>query len=226
MTPPSGVRSSVPSGDAAVSVILRPSSSGSDRFGGGPEAPLQGVQPVGPFEAVGLQPSIELHQRLRSQAVEAALGVAPHLDEAGVAQHLEVARHPGLVHPHLGHQLPDDRSPPRTASRMRRRVGSAITSSTGRLPGTPEHTHLIYMCKQIFRTNRRSAFHAIPSAFCCGGHPRPVPRPVRSAGSTDSVGPPPWRRSHPQPWLVTLRLSPIGVIDANSWTVTVVASAH
>ena len=91
----------VPSGDAAVSVIRLLFFGGRIGLVVASEVSLQRVEPVGPLEAVGLQPGVELHERLRSQAVEAALGVAPHLDEAGVAQHLEVARDAGLVHPDL-----------------------------------------------------------------------------------------------------------------------------
>ena len=139
-------------GGRRVSVMRGPSSSGSDRFGGGPEVSLQRVEPVGPLEAVGLQPSVELHQRLRSQAVEAALGVAPHLDEAGVAQHLEVARHPGLVHPHLVDQLADGplaashRIEDATTGRLRDHVEDGKAAGHG-----AEHTHPIYMCKQTHR---------------------------------------------------------------------------
>ena len=157
------MRSSVPSGDAAVSVMRGPSSSGADRFGGGPEVSLQRVEPVGPLEAVGLQPGIELHQRLRSQAIEAALGVAPHLDEAGVAQHLQVARHSGLVHPHLVDKLPDGplAAPYRIEDATTGRLRDHVEDGKARAPR--EHTSSIYMCKQIFG-GERSACERRPEA--------------------------------------------------------------
>jgi hypothetical protein len=48
--------------------------------------------------AVRLEPFVEGPQWLGVQAVDVALGIAAELDEAGVAQDLEVTRHPGLVH--------------------------------------------------------------------------------------------------------------------------------
>ena len=76
--------------------------------GGALEVALEGVEPPGQLGAVGLEPLVELPQRLGAQAVEAALGVAADLDEAGVAEHLEVAGHAGLVHAdgvdELGHR--------------------------------------------------------------------------------------------------------------------------
>ena len=69
---------------------------------------FEGVEAPGQLGAVGLEPLVELPQGLGAQAVQPALGVAPDLDEAGVAQHLEVAGHAGLVHAdgvdELGHR--------------------------------------------------------------------------------------------------------------------------
>jgi uncharacterized HhH-GPD family protein len=66
---------------------------------------LEGVEAPGQLGAVRLEPGVELPQGLDAEAVEATLGVAADLDEAGVAQHLEVAGHPGLVHPEGVDQL-------------------------------------------------------------------------------------------------------------------------
>ncbi len=69
---------------------------------------LEGVEAPGQLRAVGLEPRVQLPQGLGAQAVETALGFAADLDEAGVAQHLEVPGHAGLVHPdgldELGHR--------------------------------------------------------------------------------------------------------------------------
>ena len=56
------------------------------------------VETIGPFAPVGLEPFVELHQRLGPQPVEAALRILSHLDEPGIAEHLEVAGDPRLVH--------------------------------------------------------------------------------------------------------------------------------
>ena len=47
---------------------------------------FEGVQAPGQLCAVGLQPLVELTQRLGAQAVEAALGIAADLDEAKVLE--------------------------------------------------------------------------------------------------------------------------------------------
>ena len=107
MTPPSAVRSSVPSGEACGAVghaeLLRASAGGVRR------CPCRCRSSASSRPAssrpVGLEPGVELAQRFRSQAVEAALRVPADLDEAGVAEHLEVAGHAGLVHADLLDQL-------------------------------------------------------------------------------------------------------------------------
>ena len=91
-------------------------------------------------------------KRLGAQAVEATLGVAADLDQAGVAQHLEVPGNAGLVHADSVESSVTERSPSRTASRIRRRVGSAITSRTASSSGTAStyaephiHANVCYM---------------------------------------------------------------------------------
>ena len=69
-----------------------------DRTGSALEVALQRVEAAGHLGAVGLEPLVELSKGLGPQAVEPALGVAADLNEAGVAQHLEVPGHAGLVH--------------------------------------------------------------------------------------------------------------------------------
>ena len=62
------------------------------------EVALEGVEAAGQLRAKGLEPLVEFPKWLGAQAIEPALGVAADLDETGVAQHLEVSRHAGLVH--------------------------------------------------------------------------------------------------------------------------------
>lgn len=67
---------------------------------------FEGVEAVGPLAAIGLEPLVELHERFGPQTIETALGVPAHVDEPGIAQHLEVAGDPRLVHADLVDQLP------------------------------------------------------------------------------------------------------------------------
>ncbi len=49
--------------------------------------------------AVAFQPPIDLLKRFRAQCIDPALGVRPHFDESGVAQHSKVLRGLRLSHP-------------------------------------------------------------------------------------------------------------------------------
>ena len=106
---------------------------GRDGTGGALEVAFEGVQAPGQLGAVGLQPLVELTQRLDAQAVEAALGIAADLDQAGVAQHLEVPGHPGLVHAdgvdELGHRTLT--APHRVEDPSAGRVGDHLEDGTG-----------------------------------------------------------------------------------------------
>jgi hypothetical protein len=68
---------------------------------------LERVEACCPLRSVRRQPGVELHQRFGTEPVEPPLGVAPDLDEPGVAQHLEVSRHTWLVHADLFDELAD-----------------------------------------------------------------------------------------------------------------------
>jgi mycoredoxin len=57
--------------------------------------------------AVGLEPCVELAQRLGAKSIEATLGIAAHLHEPRVAQHLQVTRHARLVHSDTGDEIAD-----------------------------------------------------------------------------------------------------------------------
>ena len=65
------------------------------------------IEPSGQVRAVRLEPRVELCQRLGAEPVHATLGVAPDVDEAGVAEHLEMSGDTGLVHPDLFDEVAD-----------------------------------------------------------------------------------------------------------------------
>ncbi len=58
---------------------------------------LERLETSGHLGAVGLEPLVEFSQGFGAQAVQTTLRVATDLDEARVAQHLEVPRHAGLM---------------------------------------------------------------------------------------------------------------------------------
>jgi hypothetical protein len=60
---------------------------------------LERVETAGQLGAVGLEPLVELPEGLDADAVEPALRIAADLDEARLAQHLQVPGHARLVHP-------------------------------------------------------------------------------------------------------------------------------
>ena len=60
--------------------------------------PLERIEPAGPVGAIGLQPRVQFHQRLWTQAIEPALRIAADVDQAGVTQHLEMSRDTRLMH--------------------------------------------------------------------------------------------------------------------------------
>ena len=127
-----------------------------DRLGGALEVALERVETAGQLGAVRLEPLVELSQGLGAQAVEPALGVAADLDQAGVAQHLEVPGHAGLVHAdgvdELGHRtlaVPHGVEDPPAS-----RFGDHIED--GEVAGHPVNIrYVIYMCNHIFRNALR-----------------------------------------------------------------------
>lgn len=112
---------------------------------------LERVEASGQIGAVGLEPLIEFAKGFRAQAVEPALGVTADLDEAGVAQHLQVPGHARLVHAddvdELGHRAftdPHGVEDP-TTSRVRDHI------EYGELPGHNSNIRLCtYMRKQMY----------------------------------------------------------------------------
>ena len=80
---------------------------GGDRCGGASQVLLERVQPRCPLCSIRLEPRVEFHQRLGAQPVQPPLRVPADLDQSGIAQHLEVARHTWLVHPDFLDQLAD-----------------------------------------------------------------------------------------------------------------------
>jgi hypothetical protein len=58
---------------------------------------LELVEALPPHLAVGLEPSVKLHQRLNPDAVQAALAGGTDLDQTGVAKHPQMLRHRRLT---------------------------------------------------------------------------------------------------------------------------------
>ncbi len=57
---------------------------------------LEGVEVVGPIAAVAVEPGVDLGEAVAAQRVDAALRVGADLDEAGFAEHAEMAGDGGL----------------------------------------------------------------------------------------------------------------------------------
>ena len=116
---------------------------------------LEGVEAAGQLGAVGLEPLVELPEGLGAEAVEPPLGVAADLDQAGVAQHLEVPGHAGLVHAESIYELGDRTltAPYGVEDPTTSRFGDHIQH--GELP---RHTGNIrchvYMRKQMYSRNK------------------------------------------------------------------------
>ena len=69
--------------------------------------PFEGIETRRPLGPIRLEPCVEFHQRLGAESVQPALRVPTHLDQTGVAEHLEVAGHAWLVHTDLVDELTD-----------------------------------------------------------------------------------------------------------------------
>lgn len=126
---------------------------------------LERVEAAGQLGPEGLEPLVELSKGLGPQAVEPALGVAADLDEAGVAQHLEVPGHAGLVHAdcvdELGHRTlaaTHGLEDPATS-----RFGDRIED--GQLAGhRVSIRYQIYTCKRI--SPGEEAFRVVGQSYC------------------------------------------------------------
>jgi hypothetical protein len=68
---------------------------------------FQRVEPAGPETSVGLKPSVDLGERLGSEAVPASLRVATNLDESSLPQYPQVLRDARLAEPEVVDELPD-----------------------------------------------------------------------------------------------------------------------
>jgi hypothetical protein len=71
------------------------------------EVAFEGVETVGPSPPVGLEPGIDLCQRLGAHPVPPSLCLAAHRHQTGVAQHPQVLRDPGLAEPEVVDQVAD-----------------------------------------------------------------------------------------------------------------------
>jgi len=69
--------------------------------------PLERIETPGPMCSIWLQPRIEFHQRFSAQSIDPPLRITAHLDQTGIAQDLEMARHTRLMHPDLVDQISD-----------------------------------------------------------------------------------------------------------------------
>jgi hypothetical protein len=68
---------------------------------------FEAIQVSRPQLAVGGEPLVELGERLRSDAVQAALRIRASLDEPGVLENAKVLRHRRLADAELLDELPD-----------------------------------------------------------------------------------------------------------------------
>jgi uncharacterized delta-60 repeat protein len=59
------------------------------------EVALEGIEPPRPQLPIGLEPRVDLGQRLEAQLVEAPLGVLAHVHQLGVAKHAKMLGDPG-----------------------------------------------------------------------------------------------------------------------------------
>ena len=120
-------------------------------MGGAFEVAFERVEAEGKLRTVWLEPFVEFTKWFDAQAIEPALSIAANLDEAGVAQHLEVPGHTGLGHADCVHEFrhralaaPHDVEEP-TAGRFGDHV------EDGKLTGHALNIrHHIYMCNCIF----------------------------------------------------------------------------
>ena len=68
---------------------------------------LERIETSGPMRSIRLQPRIKFHQRFGSKPIDPPLRITAHLDQTGIAQHLQMARHTRLMHPDLADQIGD-----------------------------------------------------------------------------------------------------------------------
>jgi hypothetical protein len=67
------------------------------RVGHRVQVPFEVVEPFGPHRSIGLEPCVDLFERFGADAIQAALRVGPHLDEAGLAEYSKMLGHRGLA---------------------------------------------------------------------------------------------------------------------------------
>jgi len=115
---------------------------------------LERIESASPLRSIWLQPRVEFHQRFRPQPIDPPLCITTHLDQPGIAQHLEMARHPRLMHADLADQIAhralvfshgiEDPPPCRFGDHFENVKRSH----------RPSICHYIYMCKQMYRVAR------------------------------------------------------------------------
>ena len=75
------------------------------------QTPLERIEPALPQLPVGLEPGVELGQRLGVEGVDPALGLGVRDDETGITQHAQVLRGARLAEPDDVDQLTDGPRP-------------------------------------------------------------------------------------------------------------------
>src|ERR1700724_1747620 len=86
-------------------IACQTTAGGSGRYRSSRTAGRAAVESAGPQRAGGGEPHVDLRERLRANAVQAALRVDARLDQARVLEHAQVLRHQGLAHPEALHEL-------------------------------------------------------------------------------------------------------------------------
>ena len=116
------------------------------------EVLLQGVEAAGPQPAVGLEPRVDLGERLRPELVPAALRVPADGDEAGLAQHAQVLRRPRLAQAEQADELADRSGafPQEVEDPPPRRLDQHVEGGHHRM----RITRKLYACQSIYIGSR------------------------------------------------------------------------
>jgi hypothetical protein len=117
---------------------------------------LERVETSGQLGAVRLEPFVEVSKGFDAQAIEPTLSITTDLDEARVAQHLEVPRHAGLLHADGIDELRDRTlsAPHGIEDPSACRLGNHVEDSEITRHSINIHT-AIYACTRMFDARRR-----------------------------------------------------------------------
>lgn len=120
--------------------------------------PFERIEAAGQLSAVRLEPLVKFSQGFGAQAVEPTLRVATDLDEARIAQHLQVPRHTGLVHTDGINEFRDRTlpAPHGIEDPSASRLGDHVKNSKVGGHRANIHPH-VYMCERFLgKTGERS----------------------------------------------------------------------